>query len=181
MKSFCRLFLQVTLLSMLIACFLLQMWEQFDKFLKGQKTVAVSFEERKTQKLPTFAFCDSRAYKIKIPFAATAARYNESTYDVEKEVNLNAICESDYACVEPTNVTMRIVPSTYNGYCKLYEFHEEYKTGSYAGLLVCLCILNKIINQSILISKSFSCLWTDHSMSFCWRMVAIHHWCLNIL
>ena len=109
------------------------MWEQFDKFLKGQKTVAVSFEHRETQKLPTFAFCDSRAYKTKIPFAATAVRFNESTYDVESEVLLRGICISDYNCAKPTNVTMHIVPATYNGYCKLYKFHEEFKTGTYAG------------------------------------------------
>ena len=109
------------------------MWEQFDKFLKRQTTVEVSFEQRKTQKLPTFAFCDSRAYKTEIPIATTAARYNESTYDIESEVFLNGICESDYDCAEPTNVTMYIVPAIYNGYCKLYEFNEEFKAGTYAG------------------------------------------------
>ena len=133
MKSCFRLILQVILLGLLILCFLLQMWEQFDKFLKGQKTVAVSFEKRETHKLPTLAFCDSRAYKTNIPFATTAAKYNESTYDVESEVFLNGICESDYDCSETTNVTMHIVPATYNGYCKLYKFHEEFKTGTYAG------------------------------------------------
>ena len=113
--------------------FLLQMWEQFDKFLKNRKTVALSFEERDTHKFPTFAFCDSRAYNTKIMFASTAALYNKTTFDVESEVDLNAICESDYDCRKPTNVTMQMVPTTYNGYCKLYEFHEDYKTGTYAG------------------------------------------------
>ena len=87
MKSCSRLILQVILFGLLIFCFLLQMWKQFNKFLKRQTTVAVSFEQRKTQKLPTFAFCDSRAYKTEIPIATTAAGYNESTYDIESEVS----------------------------------------------------------------------------------------------
>ena len=61
MKLPVRPMLQVTVLCLMVICFLVQMWEQFDKFLKQQTTVAVSFENRKGQKFPTFAFCDSRA------------------------------------------------------------------------------------------------------------------------
>ena len=133
MKSCFRLALQVIILGLLIACFLVQMWEQFDKFLRGQTTVAVSFEASTYQKLPTIAFCDSRAYKTKVQLTASAARYNENTFDVESEVELNAICESDFNCRKPANVTTHMVPTAFNGYCKLYEFHEEIKTGAYAG------------------------------------------------
>ena len=125
--------LRVVVLCLMVVCFLVQMWEQFDKFLKKQKTVAASFEERNAHKFPTFAFCDSRAYNTKILVAATAARYNETTFDVENEVDLHSICKTDYDCREPSNVTMHMVPTGYNGYCKLYEFHEAYTTGTYAG------------------------------------------------
>ena len=81
------------LISLLVICFLLQMWEQFDKFLKKQKTVAVSFEDRELHKFPTFAFCDIRGYNEEIIFAATAARYKETTFDVGREVVLDKIWE----------------------------------------------------------------------------------------
>ena len=131
-----RSVLRVILLFLMVFCFMAQMWEQFDKFLKKQTTVAGSFEDRETQKFPTFAFCDSRAYNTKINFATTAARYNETTFDVESEIDLSHICESDFDCKKASNVTERMVPTTYNGYCKLYEFHEAYKTGTYAGQMV---------------------------------------------
>ena len=133
MKLPVRPMLQVTVLCLMVICFLVQMWEQFDKFLKQQTTVAVSFENRKGHKFPTFAFCDSRAYNTKILFATTATRYNETTFNVEREVILSKICESDYNCATPTNITMQTVPTAYNGYCKLFELHEAYPTGTYAG------------------------------------------------
>ena len=60
-----RMIIWVILLIVMVCCFFVQMREQFNKFLKGQKTVAVSHEEKETQKFPTFAFCDHRgAYTI---------------------------------------------------------------------------------------------------------------------
>ena len=115
------------------------MWEQFDKFLKDQKTVASSFEERKAQKFPTFAFCDSRGYNTKISLAGTAARYNETTFDIEHEVDLHEMCVSDTDCSNPSNwsdASDHMVPTAYNGYCKLYEFYEPYDTGTYAGKIL---------------------------------------------
>ena len=87
--------LRVIVLFLMVFCFVFQMWEQFDKFLKKQTTVAVSFEDRETHKFPTFAFCDSRAYNTKILFPTTAARYNETTFDVQSEIDLYYICEND--------------------------------------------------------------------------------------
>ena len=113
------------------------MWEQFDKFLKKQTTVASSFEKVKAHKFPTFAFCDSRGFNTRISMAGTAARYTETTFDVEKEVDLHEICLSDYDCKYPSsrwsNISVHMVPTAYNGYCKLFEFHEPHNTGTYAG------------------------------------------------
>lgn len=133
MESRFRPVLQFIVFCLLVCCFLVQMWEQFDKFLKKQNTVAVSFEGRHTHQFPTLAFCDSRAYNTKILFATTAARYNETTFDVDSEIDLYGICEADYDCEEPFNVTEQMVPTIYNGYCKMYDFHQDYKTGTYAG------------------------------------------------
>ena len=128
-----RAVLWVILVVVMVCCFVFQMWEQLDKFLKGQQTVAVSFEERETQKFPSFAFCDHRAYRTDMPFAATAARYNATTFDVESEVVLNGICESDYYCGTKPNYSVHMVPTIYNGYCKVYEFHEQYRMQINAG------------------------------------------------
>ena len=100
-----RTFLWLILLSTMVGCFMAQMWEQFVKYLKGQTTVAVSFEYRDKHKFPSFAFCDSRAYKTRIPFAATEATYNASTFDVESEVEFHGICEADYHCGVTSNHT----------------------------------------------------------------------------
>ena len=88
MSNFFNHVSHLILISLLVICFLLQMWEQFDKFLKKQKTVAVSFEDREVHKFPTFAFCDIRGYNEEIIFTATAARYKETTFDVGRDVVL---------------------------------------------------------------------------------------------
>ena len=46
----------------MVAAFLYQMWELFGQFLSGLTTVATSFEEKEEFDLPSFAFCDSRAF-----------------------------------------------------------------------------------------------------------------------
>ena len=132
MTNLFRLVFQVIVISLLVSCFLFQMWEHFDKFLKEQTTVAMSYEQRHSHEFPTFAICDSRGYKEEIIFAATATRYNETTFDINSEIELYRLCTTYEACVIP-NVTVRMVPTTYNGYCKLFEFHESYSSGTYAG------------------------------------------------
>ena len=126
-----RLVLRVIVIGLMVCSFIFQMWEQFDKFLKRQKTVAVSFEERNEHKFPTFAFCDSRGFNKEIQFAAISDVYNETTFDVEREVVLKGVW-ADLSTKTP-NVSVHMVPTFYNGYCKLYEFHEHYTTGAYAG------------------------------------------------
>ena len=125
MKNLSRSVFRVIVICLLVFCFLFQMWEQFDKFLKEQTTVAMSYERRQYQKFPTFALCDSRGYKEEIVFAGTAARYNETTFDIDGEIKLYPVCTTVEDCIIP-NVTMQMVATTYNGYCKLFEFHESY-------------------------------------------------------
>ena len=133
MKLHFRSFVWVILVIAMVSCFIFQMWEQLDKFVKGQTTVAVSFEERKTQKFPTFAFCDHRGYRMDVRFVATTSRYNATTFDVESEVILHGLCDGDYTCGRKPKYSVRMVPTTYNGHCKLFEFHEEYPMRVYAG------------------------------------------------
>ena len=128
-----RTVLWVILIIVMVGCFVVQMEEQLEKFIKKQTTVAVSFEGRETQRFPTFAFCDHRGYRMDMRFAATAARYNSTTFDVESEVILHGICEKDYVCGKKPKHTVRLVPTTYNGYCKVYEFLEEYPMRIYGG------------------------------------------------
>ena len=128
-----RTVLWVILIIVMVGCFVVQMEEQLEKFIKKQTTVAVSFEGRETQRFPTFAFCDHRGYRMDMRFAATAARYNSTTFDVESEVILHGICEKDYACGKKPKYNVRMVPTTYNGYCKVYEFLEEYQMRIYGG------------------------------------------------
>ena len=129
-----RLILRVIVICLMFCSFIFQMWEQFDKFLKRQKTVAVSFEEKNEQKFPTFAFCDSRGYNKEFGYFATPGTsdvYNETAFDVEREVVFMGVW-TDLSYTTP-NISQHMVPTMYNGYCKLYEFHEHYTTGAYAG------------------------------------------------
>ena len=75
----------------------------------------------------------NRAYRMDMQFAATAAIYNATTFDVESEIILGGICMSDYVCGIKPKYTVRMVPTTYNGYCKVYQFDEELGLRIYAG------------------------------------------------
>ena len=75
----------------------------------------------------------NRAYRMDMQFAATAARYNATTFDVESEIIFAGICVSDYVCGIKPKYTERMVPTTYNGYCKVYQFDEELALRIYAG------------------------------------------------
>ena len=158
------------------------MWEQFDKFLKDQKTVASSFEERKAQKFPTFAFCDSRGYNTKIFVAGTAERYNETTFDVENEVDLYEMCVSDTDCTNPSNwsdASGHMVPTGYNGYCKLYEFYKPYDTGTYAGEI--LFYQSTKLHSYNVIYQVLQCLPTGRTMFSYLRTARTSHWLLKFL
>ena len=84
-----RKILGVVLGIIMVGGFLAQMWDLFDKFVGGLKTVAVSFEERATLEFPSFAFCDSRAFRNSTSPArhfGDAEYFNATTFDIDKDV-----------------------------------------------------------------------------------------------
>ena len=131
----------ITLIVLMVVGFLAHMWHQTNKFFTGLTTVGVSYEDRSRIKFPTFAFCDSRAYNVRQPFAATASLYNSTAFDVEQEVVFTGVTETDDPeAIKPVNHTVRVFPTTYNGLCKSYEFHDVHKVRTYAGIEKCLLI-----------------------------------------
>ena len=126
----------------MVGGFLAQMWDLFGQFLSGLQTVAVSFEERKTMEFPSFAFCDSRAFRSRMSNTANAAQYNATTFNLEKEVKLEYIAEDDWE----NTYTSQLVPTAFNGYCMLYEFYREYPISTFVsklGMFMCFrgCLL----------------------------------------
>ena len=83
--------LRFFIVFIMVAGFLAQMWKLFGQFLSGMKTVAVSFEERKSMEFPTFAFCDSRAVKRRMATTVNEAQFNATTFNVEEEITLQTI------------------------------------------------------------------------------------------
>ena len=127
-------FLRFIIVLIMVVGFLAQMWELFGQFLSGLKTVAVSFEEKKTMEFPSFAFCDSRALKSRMSFSANAAQFNATTFNLEEEIKLITIGNSDSAIDEWENTyKSKLVPTMFNGYCKLYEFNREFQFNSIVG------------------------------------------------
>ena len=111
----------------MIFCFFYQMWDLFGEFLSGLKTVAVSFEEKLSMEFPSFAFCDSAAFTKKIGITANATLYNSSTFNIEVHASLR------YTNDLEDTYTIQSVPTTFNGYCKLYEFIGEHKVSTVIG------------------------------------------------
>ena len=128
--------LHFILVLIMVVGFLAQMWELFGQFLSGLKTVAVSFEERKTMKFPIFAFCDSRAVRSRMSTTVNAALYNASTFNLEDEITLQAVGYIDIASEDWENTYQsKLVPTMLNGYCKLYEFYRDYPINTFVGKL----------------------------------------------
>ena len=140
----------ITLIVLMVVGFLAHMWHQTNKFFTGLTTVGVSYEDRSSIKFPTFAFCDSRAYNVRQPFAATATLYNATAFNVEKEVVLSGVFGlADQSTLMPANHTVRVFPTTYNGLCKSYEFHDVIKVRSYGGKTKCSSVEQKGASFSI--------------------------------
>jgi hypothetical protein len=95
------------------------MWQQFVKFTENKTTVAVSFEDTQMLTFPTFAFCDARAYKRRMPFPGTAKYYNESAFDIASEVTLEGVGSTDYNISNYVNHSVIVEPTSFNGYCKV--------------------------------------------------------------
>ena len=144
--------LRYIIVLVMVVGFLTQMWELFGQFLSGLKTVAVSFEERKKMEFPSFAFCDSRAFRSRMSITANAAQYNATTFNLEEEVKLEYIAVDDWE----NTFTSQLVPTIMNGYCLLYEFNKDYPINTFIGKLEmfiyyrdCLLLLFPISNFSI--------------------------------
>ena len=135
-----RTILGITLWIIMVGGFLAQMWDLFDKFVGGLKTVAVSFEDRVTLEFPSFAFCDSRAFKnttLAGPHLGNAALFNATTFDLDKDVEVDEYWNINY--------TIHIVPTNLNGYCKLFEIHGSYPpTNTYIGNMTTINHGNKV-------------------------------------
>ena len=120
----------------MVAAFLYQMWELFGQFLGGLTTVAISFEEKEEFELPSFAFCDSRAFTKIVSIEETLAHYNDTTFDFDQEILFNGMMKNaggktDYFEI---NHTTQVVPTMFNGYCKLYEFDQRHPVKTYIGV-----------------------------------------------
>ena len=61
--------------------------------------------------------------------------YNDTAFDVDQEVVFTGVFETDDAEAEAeANHTVKVFPTTYNGLCKSYEFHDVHKVRTYAGM-----------------------------------------------
>ena len=106
----------------MIFFFLLQMWELFDQFISELKTVAVSFKEENPIEFPSFAFCDSTAFTEKLGIISNATLYNATAFNVEEDISLGpGLIQYDLT----DTYTVESFPTTFNGYCTLYEFHGK--------------------------------------------------------
>ena len=128
--------LRFIIVLVMVVGFLAQMWELFGQFLSGLKTVAVSFEEKKTLEFPSFAFCDSRAVKSRMSTTANSAQYNATAFNLEEEIMLIKVGSIDTAIDDWENTYVsHLVPTMLNGYCMLYEFYRDYPVNTIAGEL----------------------------------------------
>ena len=111
----------------MIGGFLDQMWHLFEEFLSELKTVAVSYEVVYVVEFPSFAFCDSRAFRRKTNVTGNATLYNATAFNLEEDVSVMSWRNNDSGLLEdPTKMyTTKILPTAYNGYCKLFEFKKE--------------------------------------------------------
>ena len=116
----------------MVVGFMGQMWEVFKQFHSGVQTIAVSYEEGDTIEYPSFAICDSRAFKTPSSRLANAAKYNATTFNFEEEVSLLFFGNEDEAD-DWNTYTKELLPTIFNGYCILYEFQRAYPVKAFAG------------------------------------------------
>ena len=153
-KVYFRNILRLMIVLVMVAAFLYQMWELFGQFLSGLTTVAITFEEKEEFELPSFAFCDSRAFIRSVSLEETLANYSSTTFDLDQEVELNGMVKtvgSEEKYFE-VNHTTEIVPTIYNGNCKLYEFQQSHPVKTYIGMYI-VCTFHYIHNCILFASE----------------------------
>ena len=116
-----RTILSFLLGAIMVGGFLAQMWEVFDQFHSGLKTIAVSYKEIDTIEFPSFAICDSRAFTKLTRLTGNSAQYNATTFNLEAQVSLYIQMEGD-----KNAYTTELLPTLYNGWCLLHEIHKNY-------------------------------------------------------
>ena len=115
------------------------MWQLFHQFINELKTVAVSFKDESVIEFPSFAFCDSDAFKEKVAVTSNATLYNAVTYNIENEISIQDLHNfTDTYLVET-------FPTISNGYCTLYQIHGKYDIGRILGTIVILTASIKCI------------------------------------
>ena len=130
--------------AVMVVGFLTQIWEVFDQFHSGLKTIAVSYEERDTVEFPSFAVCDSRAFRKLTPWTADAEHYNGSTFDLEIQVSLYMPGQvKQHEVNMAKSYSTELLPTVYNGYCLLYEFQRKFPINAvackyYGTYIICL-------------------------------------------
>ena len=114
----------------MIACFLFQMKDLFDQYLNDLKTVAVSFTEKNTVEFPSFAFCDSTAFRKRIGVTANYTLYNDTAFNAEDV----SIVNDQYSPGDLRDTfTVQSFPTTDNGNCTVYEFYGKYQVNIVLG------------------------------------------------
>ena len=113
------------------------MWNLFDQFVSGLRTVAISYEDKSEMEFPTLAFCDSRAFTKTSAKIANAARYNATTINLENEVKLTGIGMTNnngFSRLDDwqNTYTAEHVPTIFNGNCMLFEFYRDYPSNTWA-------------------------------------------------
>ena len=133
-KDFRNTFRLIIVLVM-VAAFLYQMWELFGQFLSGLTTVAISMKEKEEYELPSFAFCDTRAFTRSVGMDEIFTNYNDTTFDMDEKVEFLGIHKTDGMKFNnfKINHTTEVVPTFFNGYCKLYEFQQSHQVNTYIG------------------------------------------------
>ena len=109
----------------LVGLCLLQMSGLFGQYLSEMKTVAVSFREEVEMEFPSFAFCDSTAFKKRIGVLANETLYNSTAIHVEVEASMWS-----YSGFTTENMTSHSFPTINNGYCTLFELHGKFEVNA---------------------------------------------------
>ena len=113
--------------------------------------MAITFEEREEFELPSFAFCDSRAFKRSVSIEETLANYNSTTFDLDQEVKFNGMVKTvgskEYYFKVDHNT--QIVPTMFNGNCKLYEFKQSHPVKTYIGMQIVCPFLYIVIHNCL--------------------------------